>query len=294
MDGSFHRWFEGRAPASCLLTLVDDATGRTQGRFGAQETIWAAVAVLRAWITRYGIPRALYTDWKNVYVRAPNRLERVTGAEPLTQFGRMCATLGIHIIAASSPQAKGRIERNHGTQQDRLVKKLRRQGIADIETANAFLETAYWADHNTRFAQPPASSDDFHVARPRALRLDTVFRLEETRTVSNDWVVRYANRFLQLERQSGQAPARGTVLVCEAADGRVEIRYRGRAMRWTETVGPVTAASPAPAPAPAQSEIRATPPSRRPCADHPWRYVATYAFTRQLAAARRARAATEP
>ena len=148
MDGSFHPWFEGRAPASCLLTLVDDATGRTLGRFGAQETIWAAVGVLRAWIERYGMPQALYTDWKNVYVRPPNAAERVTGAEPLTQFGRMCATLGIQIIPASSPQAKGRIERNHGTQQDRLVKKLRRQGIADLATANTFLETEYWADHN--------------------------------------------------------------------------------------------------------------------------------------------------
>ena len=114
MDGSVHPWFEGRGAPSCLLTLVDDATGNTLGRFGAQETIWAAVGVLRAWIERYGIPQALYTDWKNVYVRMPNAEERVTGAEPLTQFGRMCATLGIRIISASSPQAKGRIERNHG------------------------------------------------------------------------------------------------------------------------------------------------------------------------------------
>ena len=83
LDGSFHRWFEGRGPESCLLTLVDDATGKTQGRFGAQETIWAAVGVLRAWIERYGIPQALYTDWKNVYVRPPNQEERVTGAAPL-------------------------------------------------------------------------------------------------------------------------------------------------------------------------------------------------------------------
>src|SRR5947209_1771549 len=186
-----------REPQSCLLTLVDDATGKTLGRFGAQETIWAAVGVLRAWIERYGIPHALYTDWKNVYVRVPNAEERDTGVEPLTQFGRMCATLGIRIIPASSPQAKGRIERNHGTQQDRLVKKLRRKGIADIETANAFLEREYWADHNERFAQAPAASDDFHVARPRGLRLDAVFRLEEERTVSNDWVVRYDNRFFQ-------------------------------------------------------------------------------------------------
>jgi transposase len=106
LDGSFHPWFEGRGPSSCLLTLVDDATGRALGRFGAQETIWAAVAVLRRWIEQYGMPRALYTDWKNVYVRAATEAERVTGAEPLTQFGRMCARLGIQIIPASSPQAK--------------------------------------------------------------------------------------------------------------------------------------------------------------------------------------------
>src|ERR1700674_3241594 len=173
MDGSFHPWFEGRAPESCLLTLVDDATGQTFGRFGPQETIWAAVGVLRAWIDRFGVPQALYTDWKNVYVRVPNADERVTGAEPLTQFGRMCATLGIRIIPASSPQAKGRIERNHGTQQDRLVKKLRRKGIADIETANTFLEPESWADHNARFARAPASADDFHVARTRGLRLES-------------------------------------------------------------------------------------------------------------------------
>jgi transposase len=272
MDGSFHPWFEGRAPASCLLTLVDDATGRTWGRFGAQETIWAAVGVLRAWIDRHGIPQALYTDWKNVYVRPPNQSERASGAEPLTQFGRMCATLGIQIIPASSPQAKGRIERNHGTQQDRLVKKLRRQGIADIPTANAFLETAYWADHNARFARAPTAADDFHIARPRGVQLDTVFRLEESRTVSNDWVVRYHNRLLQLERQSGHAPARSTVLVCEDAAGVVEIRYRNRALRWTERVA--SAAPPAlSASLASPSRVPATRPMapRPPGPSHPWR-----------------------
>ena len=197
--------------------------------------------------------------------------ERVTGAEPLTQFGRMCATLGIQIIPASSPQAKGRIERNHGTQQDRLVKKLRRKGIADVATANTFLETEYWAEHNARFAQPAASSDDFHVARPRGLRLDTVFRLEEKRTVSNDWVVRYDKRLLQLERQSGLAPARSTVVVCESVDGRLEIRYRDRVMRWTEIVaGRVTPSPARPEPiAPLTAATSPRPP--RDAADHPWR-----------------------
>jgi transposase len=272
MDGSLHAWFEGRAPQSCLLTLVDDATGRTLGRLGAQETIWAAVGVLRAWIDRYGIPQALYTDWKNVYVRVPNADERATGVEPLTQFGRMCATLGIRIIPASSPQAKGRIERNHGTQQDRLVKKLRRKGIADIEAANTFLETEYWAEHNRRFARVPASSEDFHVARPRGVRLAAVFRLEEDRVVSNDWVVRYHNRQLQLERQSGHPPARSTVRVYEDMAGALEIRYRGQVMRWTEIAARAPTTTVAPLRPPDETVVKRPPATRwRPERDHPWR-----------------------
>lgn len=297
LDGSFHSWFEDRGPQSCLLTLVDDATGRSLGRFGAQETIWAAVGILRAWIGRYGIPRALYTDWKNVYVRRPNQEERQTGAEPLTQFGRMCAALGIQIIPASSPQAKGRIERNHGTHQDRLVKKLRRKGIADVEAANAFVEREYWADHNRRFAQAPAASDDFHVAVPRGVQLDQVFRLEEKRTVSNDWVVRYDNRLLQLERQSGRPPARSTVLVYEAIDGQLEIRYRNRVMRWTDVQPqqPTTpVVPPSPQVRPAQPRAGRSRP-RIPGADHPWRRaVEQFRIDQQLAADRKAYHAVNP
>jgi transposase len=273
LDGSFHPWLETRGPTSCLLTMVDDATGRGLGQFSTQETTWAAVAVLRAWIERYGIPRALYTDWKTVYVRRPTPEERDTGVAPLTQFGRMCAALGVTIIPASSPQAKGRIERQHGTHQDRLVKKLRRQGIADLRAANQFLEATYWPEHNARFARPPTASDDFHVALPETVQLDEVFRLEDTRTVSNDWVVRYDNRLFQLERQSHQPPARSTVLVREAIDGQVEIRYRDHVMRWTEIHPDARRAEPpnrvspiAPAPvAPRRSSVHPAP------RHHPWR-----------------------
>jgi hypothetical protein len=260
-----------------LLTLVDDATGRSHGRFSAQETIWAAVAVLRDWIEGHGIPRALYTDWKNVYVRKPTEEERLTETVPLTQFGRMCAQLGIRIIPASSPQAKGRIERNHGTHQDRLVKKLRRQAIAEIAAANTFLETEYWAEHNHRFARPPASRDDFHVTVPRGVRLDMVFRLVEERTVSNDWVVRYDNRYFQIERQTPRPPARSTVQVYEAVDGQIEIRYRDRVMRWQEiaagsllakqTTSPQAWQPAPPPPAVTTGRVR----GHRPSVDHPWR-----------------------
>ncbi len=265
LDGSFHRWYEDRGPQGCLMTLVDDATSRTWGRLGDQETIWAAVAVLRAWIEQHGVPLALYTDWKNVYVRAPTPREQAAGVVPVTQFGRMCAALDIQIIAANSPQAKGRVERNHGTQQDRLVKKLRRLGINDAVSANAFLETTHWADHNARFTQTPASAEDFHRRAPSRTALDGIFQIETTRVVSNDWVVQYHARHFQLGRQSAHAPARGTVVVQENAAGTIELRYRGQRLTWSEIAAPPPKVS---APRPAVPKARSP---FRPSADHPWR-----------------------
>jgi transposase len=274
LDGSFHLWYEARGPRGCLMNLVDDATGRTLARLGDEETIWAAADVLRRWIEAYGVPLALYTDWKNVYVREPNAEEQVSGAVPLTQFGRMCALLGIQIIAASSPQAKGRVERNHGTHQDRLVKKLRRLGISDATAANVFLETMYLPEHNARFAQPPASAEDFHRRTPSRVALDGAFQLEETRVLSNDWVIRYATRYFQMARQSHLAPARSTVVVREAVTGAIEIRYRGRLMRWSEIPAPPPKPTRAAVPSPAARPKAATSPARsrcQPSADHPWR-----------------------
>ena len=106
MDVSFHEWFEKRGPEGCLMNLVDDATGKTLALLGEQETIWTAARVLRRWIEKHGVPQALYTDWKNVYVREPTSKEILNGIAPTTHFGRMCERLGIEIIAASSPQAK--------------------------------------------------------------------------------------------------------------------------------------------------------------------------------------------
>jgi hypothetical protein len=182
--------------------------------------------------------------------------ERAAGVVPRTQFGRMCEALGIEIIPANSPQAKGRIERNHGTHQDRLVKKLRRLGTRDLDAANAFLTTTYWLEHNQRFTRPAAAPEDVHRRCPTPRQLEAIFHLEETRTVGDDWIVRYHNRLLQLERQSGHAPARSTVTVCEWRDGRLAIAYRGRAMKWHEW-----------------TDERPPAPGRRLpfSADHPWR-----------------------
>jgi hypothetical protein len=265
LDGSFHAWLEGRGPRGCLIQAVDDATSTADGRMSEQETTWAAARVLRVWVERYGIPHALYTDWKNVYLREPTEAERAAGTVPRTQFGRMCEKLGVRIIGANSPEAKGRVERSHGTSQDRLIKKARLKGLRDHAALNAYLEREYYPGHNARFARTPPSAEDFHLPVPRGLNLDEVFRLETEHTLGNDWVVRADNRFYQVERQSRYAPARSKVLVCASEDGRVTVEYRGKKLGFHEI--------PAPAPAVAVEPTRVATPqrSRRPSADHPWR-----------------------
>jgi transposase len=244
MDGSFHDWLEGRGPGGCLMNMTDDATSAVELRLGEEETIWAAANTLRAWIEKHGVPQALYVDWKNVYKRAPTQREQLRGEEPVTQFGRMCEKLGMAIIAAGSPQAKGRVERNHGTHQDRLVKKMRRKKIRTHEQANVYLQQDYLPEHNGRFRQAAAEAEDYHRQAPSAAELREVFRLESERVIGNDWVVRYANRLFQVQAQSRKyAPAQGQVVVCEWQDGRVEIEYRGRKLPWKEIFGTVPGVS---------------------------------------------------
>jgi len=195
-------WLEERGPQGCFMHLVDAATTKGLGRFSEPETTWAAAGVLRCWIERYGVPWARYPDWKNVDVRPPNAQERLRGEAAGTQFGRRCAPLDRRILAARSPQAKGRVERAQGTQQDRLVKKLRLAGIVHYDQAHADRDEHYRDEHNRRYARPAAEAADYHRRRPRARQLDEVFWLEEERVVSEDWVVHYQNRLLQLERQT--------------------------------------------------------------------------------------------
>lgn len=243
LDGSFHAWYEQRGPHRCLMNMVDDATGITHACLGEAETIWAAAHVLRAWIERYGVPLVLYTDWKNVYKVAPTPQQELRGEEPLTQFGGMCARLGIRIVGAHSPQAKGRVERNNGVHQDRLVKKFRRQGIHEDAAANAYMETQYLPALNRRFAKNAAQPQDYHRPAPSSAELDRAFRLQTERWVSNDWVVRHHNRYLQLQptRRQRRSPRVKAVLL-ESEQGAIEVCYGGETMAFTELSGPPCAA----------------------------------------------------
>jgi transposase len=238
MDGSFHDWLEQRGPGGCMMNMTDDATSEVELRLGEEETIGAAANTLQAWIEKHGVPQALYVDWKNVYKRAPTQREQLRGEEPVTQFGRMCEELGIAIIAAGSPQAKGRVERNHGTHQDRLIKKMRRKKIGTHEQANVYLQQEYLPEHNGRFRCAAAEAENYHRQAPSAAELREVFRLQSQRIISNDWVVRYGNRLLQVQAQSRKyAPAQGKVVVSEWQDGTIEIAYRGSKLPWKEIFG---------------------------------------------------------
>ena len=277
LDGSFHDWFEGRGPRACAMTMVDDATGTTLLRFDAEETTWAAAELLEAWIAKYGVPAALYADWKNVYQRAPTTNELARGETPLTQFGRMCAKLDITLIGASSPQAKGRVERGHGTHQDRLSKKLRLKGIRDLAGANAYVEE-YLRAHNARFAVAPASPVDHHRPRHRRRWADAdVFCLESVRTIGNDYVVQYQGRVLQLDRRAQhRIPVKSEVLVRETRDGALRVVFvdrtgHERRLTWT----PAAPRLPKPKAVMTESSsslAAASAGGRRPPApDHPWR-----------------------
>lgn len=266
LDGSFHDWLEGRGPAGCMMTMTDDATGTMMARLGAQETFWDAVSVLRAWIAKYGVPRAIYTDWKTLY-----HSSRPEASIESTQFGRICLRLGIELIAASSPQAKGRVERSHGTNQDRLIKKLRLKNICTHEEVNEYLESIYLPAHNARFARRPRSSADFH--RPILKSEDTIdtWCIEEKRRLSLDGVISFRSKLFSLKLRRDMPP-KAWVFVRTAADGAMEVVYQSRAgiehaLSWEEHIPAERAEGRV-----ANHSGRAPwKESSRPRANHPWR-----------------------
>ena len=144
---------------------------------------------------------------------------------------------------------------------------MRRKKIQTHAEANTFLEKEYLPEHNRRFMRIPAQPEDYHRPAPRAAELEEVFHRETGRVIGNDWVVRHDNRYFQVKAQSRRyAPAKAKVTVCEWEDGRLQIRYRGRAAAWEEIPAPVPVRAVKPAEV---TPRRHKPPT--PKADHPWR-----------------------
>ena len=267
MDGSHHRWFEERGRKCCLMVMIDDATGIRMSLLAEEETTGAAMRLLWKWIERYGVPRFLYTDGKSVFVPSDKDEEkaRLEGRENLTQFGRSCRKLGIRIIRARSPQAKGRVERSNGVYQDRLVKELRLEGVNSIEAANAVLGgSTFDRELNRRFSVEAREKADYH--RPAAGHdLAGVFCIEEERTLSVNWTLSFENRLYQIAAAShNYSPVSRKVQIRRYLDSRLHMFYRGREVDFKEIVPPT------------KKPLRKDPPMGMkkpapPATDHSWR-----------------------
>ncbi|MBL7151471.1 MAG: ISNCY family transposase, partial [Candidatus Omnitrophica bacterium] len=182
MDGSHHNWFEGRGPECVLMGYIDDATGRPFARFYPYEGTLPAMDSFKRYIEKYGVPAILYLDKHPTYKSTKKQTveEELDNAEPLSQFSRAAKELGVDLIYADSPQAKGRIERLFNTFQNRLIKEMRLKGIKSPEEGNRFL-TYYLSRYARRFAVVPANDTDLHRPLPQRVDLDAVFCVKTIR-----------------------------------------------------------------------------------------------------------------
>jgi transposase len=273
MDGSHHDWFEGRRDRAVLMVAIDDATNRTYARFFEEETTAAAFETFKRYVGLYGLPRALYVDQDSIYRPGRDKTidEELAGEPAKTQFGRAMVQLGVELICAHSPQAKGRVERRNAVCQDRLVKALRLQGIRDLATANDYLEKSFLPDLNERFTVVAKQRSDLHRRLPYRVDLDQVLAFEEERVVQNDWTVRWRNRWFQLTAANGRLGLAGRrVLVREQLDGTIRLVYSGRELEWRELPGRPERA-PRPSQAGGQVQAKTSAEAWRPAENHPWR-----------------------
>jgi transposase len=224
MDASIHDWLEGRGGPLVLISLIDDATSRVLARFYPAGTVETHMDLLGRWLRKHGRPLALYTDRHSIFEAQDKG--RALG-EGVTQFGRALAELGVELIRAHSPQAKGRVERSFGTAQDRWVKELRLAKARTAEQANEVLARLLPA-HNRRFAGEAKDSADAHRPLGPGHDLGAILSIQSRRTVSNDYVVRFANRFYQLLPPALPGLRGGKVIVEERLDGSMKIRFEGR------------------------------------------------------------------
>lgn len=230
LDGSPHRWFEDRGPECILLIYIDDATSQIlYGEFVKVEDTLTLMRTTKTYIEKRGRPVAFYVDKDSIYKvnRQASIDEELRDEYPMTQFTRAMSELGIDVIAADSPQAKGRVERGFDTHQDRLVKELRLRAISTMEAANRYLWSEYIPEHNARFAVEPASSTDVHRTMLPGHDLDEILSLRTRRTVFNDFTVRFKSQFLQiLAEQPVRVRPKNKVFVEVRLDGSMHARFK--------------------------------------------------------------------
>jgi hypothetical protein len=238
------------------MVLIDDATNITYARFYEAETLAAAFAAFGRWVRRYGLPRSVYVDRHGIY-------RDEDPPEKPTQFGRAMKELGVELIQAHSPQAKGRVERRNAVFQDRLVKEMRLRDISDMAPGNALREGVFLDDLNQRYAVKAAKGPDLHRAVEAGTVLAEVLCVQEGRVVGQDWCVRWRNRWLQIGSEHASLSLAGKrVLVKQLGDGRLLVEHKGERLVVHELQGK-----------PAPANVKKTIVNNRrhkPAAEHPW------------------------
>jgi transposase len=261
MDGSHHDWFEGRGLCCVLMGYIDDATGKVFGRFYAYEGTIPAMDSFKQYIQKHGLPMSVYLDRHTTYKSTAKAcMEDVLNEEiPLSEFERALKELGVGVIHAHSPQAKGRVERLFGTLQDRLVKEMRLRGIRTIEEGNRFLKQ-YLPLYNRRFSVPAREGNNLHRSFPKGLNLDAILCIKTERTLRNDFTIAHNKKLYQIEDRTRASK----VMVHEQINGSMRITYQDRALRFNEiTTRPIKEEK-----APVMERTRKPCP---PSPNHPWR-----------------------
>jgi hypothetical protein len=230
LDASIHDWLEGRGEELVLITAIDDATSRLLARFYPAATVESHMDLVRRWLRRHGRPLAFYTDRHSIF-EPQDKGKALPDAE--TQLGRALRELGIDLIRAHSPQAKGRVERSFGTAQDRWVKELRLAKVTTCAEANAVLERLLPA-HNRRFGKPARQAGDAHRPLGPGHDLAAILSIQEERVVANDYTIRCHNRFYQLLKPVYPGERGGKVVIELRLNGTMAIRFRGQYLKYRE------------------------------------------------------------
>jgi hypothetical protein len=235
MDTSLHDWVEGRGESMVLVNMIDDATSRVESGFYAGETVTAHFDLLGRWLRRRGRPKALYTDRDSIFeYQSKGRGD----PEGLTQFGRALQELGIELILARSPQAKGRVERFFQTAQDRWVKELRLALVSTRAQANELAGRRLIPEFNRRFTVTPASPNDAHRPLGPGHNLAAILSVQHERVVTNDYTVRFENRIYQVDKPVYPGLRGGRVLIELRLDGTMAIRFGDKYLKFQEVEGP--------------------------------------------------------
>ena len=270
MDGSDHDWLEKRGPKLVLMGYIDDASSRIFGQFHKYEGTFPAMDSFRRYIGKYGIPFSFYIDRHSTYrtTRQPTIEEELKAEFPKTQFGRLLNELGVKIIYARSPQAKGRIERAFGTLQDRLTKEMRLAGTSTMEQANEFLKE-YLPKHNARFTVVPVKKTDLHKAVPKHLNFEEIFCIKEFRTITGGYTVQWENRIFLIKNPS-ITMKRQRVCVMEHFNGTITLKLKDKLLSFEEVTAKDLIAVKK-AKISALKLIRKARVYRRQPDDHPWK-----------------------